>query len=218
VTDSSFFNVFKLPLVSGNWRNALEHPLSVVITEELANKIYGSVDVLGKTLRFDVWGGGQREYVITAVRKKVVHNSITNFSGDDYNLIVPFNSTGDLSTREAGLSWDSRYILTYVKLMPDVREEELQVKLDSFIDTFAPPQYHGQLRLKSEPLSRIYLDDDNGSARRLCSILTIVASLILVIACVNFMNLTMARSLPRAKEIAMKTILGASRGQSIFHC
>ncbi len=216
VTDSSFFDVFRFPLVSGTWRNALAHPLSLVITDELAVKIYGSTDVLGRTLRFDVWGGGQREYVITGVRKKVARNSITNFGGEDYDLILPFNATGDFINAEAGLSWDSRYILTFVKLVPGAQEKDVEDKLDSFIDAFAPPQYHGQLHLKLEPLRSIYLDDNDGSARRVCSILAMVASLILAIACVNFMNLTTARSLPRAKEIAMKTILGASRTQVIF--
>lgn len=103
-----------------------------------------------------------------------------------------------------------------MKLLPGASDMEMQNKLDSFIDTFAPSQYHGQLRLRLEPLTQIYLDGNNGNARRVCAILAMIAALILAIACANFMNLTIARSLPRAKEIAVKTILGASRGHAIF--
>lgn len=84
--------------------NAFDKPLSVVITDELAEKIYGSTDVVGKTLTFDVFGGGKKKYVITAVRKTIVRNSITNFGGDEYDLIVPFNSTGDFINAKAGPS------------------------------------------------------------------------------------------------------------------
>lgn len=215
VADSSFLSVFDLPLVAGNSKKALEYPRSVIITDTLACKMYGSTNVIGKTMRFDVWGGGEKEYVITAVRKTIAWNSITNFAGGDYDLIVPFNPQGDFASVEGLHSWDSRFMMTYVKLIPGASDKEMQKNLDGFIDTFAPAQYRSQLRLKLESLTNIYLDDNNGSARRVCTILTLVAVLMLLIACINFINLTMAHSMPRSKEVAMKSILGASRSHLV---
>ena len=216
VADSSFLSVFDLPLVAGNSKKALEHPRSVIITDTLAYKMYGSTNVVGKTMRFDVWGGGEREYVVTAVHKTIAWNSVTNFGGEDYDLIVPFNSHEDFASMKGLNSWDSRFMLTYVKLVPGASDKEVQKKLDSFINTFAPAQYRSQIQLKLEPLTNIYLDDNNGSARSVCTILTLVAVLMLLIACINFINLTMAHLMPRSKEVAMKSILGASRSQLVI--
>ncbi len=213
VADSSFLSVFNLPLVSRNSRNPLSEPRSVIIVDSLAAKMFGTTDVIGRTIRFDVWGGGERQYTITAVRKTIAWNPITDFHGGNYNLIVPFNAEGDFISTAGITSWDSRFLMTFVKLLPGSPSKELRKKLDGFVDIFAPAIYRGQLALKLEPLEDIYLDEGDGGARRMCSILTAVAAVILLIACINFMNLTLARSMPRSREVAVRRTLGAHRSQ-----
>jgi len=220
VADSSVLSLFGFPLLAGDACTALIAPRSVVITDQLAQTIYGTTQVIGKTMRFDLPGGGQQEYIVTAVRKTLPYNSITNFRGDQDDLIVPFNRYGDFIGYDATRSWENRYLMTFLKISPRFSVDGLRNKLASFITTYAPEQYHKILQLGLEPVSDLYLNENNNHARRVSVLVAGVAAFILLIACINFVTLTTTRSISRAKEIAVRKVVGATRLQLIvqFFC
>lgn len=213
VADPSLLQVFEFPLLAGDARTALSQPRSVVITDQLAKAMFGTVEAIGKTMQFDLWGGGQKEYVVTAVRRTLPWNSIVNCDGDQYDLIVPFNIPGDFIGFDATRSWDSRYLMTYVKLSSKTSVDEFQRKLGTFISTFAPPEYKQSLTLQLEPVRDLYLNENNGLARRISALLGTVAAVILIIACINYVTLNTVRSFSRAREIALRKVFGARRDQ-----
>jgi len=215
IADPSVISLFDFPLVAGDAKTALEQPRSVVITDRLAYTMFGTVNAIGKIVRFDVWVGGQRDYVVTAVRKTIPSNSVINLGGDQYDLIIPFNTPGDFIRIDVMQSWDARTLVTFVKLAPQTSAQAVQTKLDDFIKTFAPSQYHNDLRLELEPLRDLYLGDAGSLVRRVCLLLAVVAFFILFIACINFATLTSARSFSRAKEIALRKVIGATRRQLV---
>jgi putative ABC transport system permease protein len=213
VADPSVLQVFEFPLLAGDAKTALSQPRSVVITDQLAQAMFGTVDAIGKTMQFDLWGGGQGQYVVTAVRRTLSWNSIVNFQGDKYDLIVPFNSPGDFIGFDATRSWDSRYLMTFVKLSSKAPVDDFKRKLGTFISTFAPAEYKQNLTLQLEPVRDLYLDENNGLARGTSALLGTVAVVILLIACINYVTLTTGRSFSRTREIALRKVLGARRDQ-----
>jgi len=211
IVDSTALRVFDIPLRTGDPRTALSSPRSVVISERLAEGLFGATDALGKAIRFDTWDGTQADYVVTAVRRDLPFNSVTNFGNDDYDVIMPFNAEGDFVSLAAMDSWESKYMVTYVRLKPQASVSDLQAKLATFITAEAPPSLHGALRIELEPLKDLYLDEDNGQARRSAHILAWLGVAILSIAVVNSVNLATARSLVRGKDAAIRRVVGAQR-------
>jgi putative ABC transport system permease protein len=213
VADPSILQVFEFPLVAGDARTALSRPRSVVITDQLAETMFGTVNAIGRTMQFESWGGGQLQYTVTAVRRTLPWNSVVNFQGDKYDLIVPFNAPGDFIGFDVLRSWDSRYLVTYVKLSPKVSGGEFRRKLATFITSFAPIEYRQNLTLQLEPVRDLYLNQNNGLAKRISALLGTVAVVILLIACINYVTLNTVRSFSRMREIALRKVLGARRDQ-----
>jgi putative ABC transport system permease protein len=211
VADPTAVGLFDFPLRSGDARTALSSPRSVLISERLAGILFNTPEALGKTIRFDTFDGAQVEYTVTAVRKELPFNSVTNFGDRKYDLILPFGVQGDFISPAALDSWGSKYIMTFVKLRPQSSIMDLQAKLTTFIALYAPIPIQGTLQIELAPLKKLYLDDDNGIARRSAHILAWLGVAILSIAGVNSVNLATARSLVRAKGAAIRRVIGAQR-------
>lgn len=205
--DNHFLDVFTFPLLSGDPATALEGPRTAVITRSTAEKYFGEDSPLGKTLTID----GRIDVRITGVAEDIPHNSHLFF-----NLLISFDAMPDEWVIG---NWRTHNMYTYLLLNRNYPPERFDGGLDAFIKKhFGPVK---GFRLIFQPLSDVHLHSrrfEQDLAREkgdmaAVRVFSLIAVLILLMACVNFMNLTTARSMTRAKEVGLRKVIGARRSQ-----
>jgi len=211
LADASFFTVFSFPLIKGDVDTALEDPYSIVLTESTAKKYFGDEDPLGKTLTIE----GGYGLKVTGVMEDVPQNSHFTF-----DLLIPMSLRLEKLFPEAAERWGSFGYQSYVLLFEKDQTTSLETKLSGFMDGHIGEymkENNMYYSLSLEPLMYIYLQSKRGSpvSGSLTNVIifSIIAVFILLIACFNFMNLSTARSTERAKEIGVRKVMGALRGQ-----
>ncbi|HMH21508.1 MAG TPA: ABC transporter permease [Puia sp.] len=229
--DSTFFQLFTYDFINGNGRTALDQPNSMVISDELARKFFGNEDPVGKILTVGNSAVSESNYTVKGV-----------FAGNRNKSHIP--AAFFLSMRndnmgkwvEAQHNWATNNIFfTYIKLRPGTRREVFEPKFRAYFDEKAASDLKALGISKTvylQPLKDIYLHSAianeiaaNGNITYLY-ILGSIAAFILLIACINFMNLSTARSEKRAKEVGVRKVLGAEKqalvrqflGESFFMC
>ena len=226
IADSNFFSDLSFPLLSGNPKTVLLEPNSVVITEDMAKKYFGSSDAIGKTILFKD-GNGFSPSLVTGVAKNCPQNSSIKFQA-----IMPLKvSAKDQSSND---NWFNFFLNTFVVLDPHANVKTTEAKMQKVFLSDASEsikmireKYHiSNLGLSYflQPLSDIHLSKKASANEGLSDasnpvfsyILSAIALFILLIACINFVNLTVARSLKRAKEIGIRKVIGGSRKQLMF--
>lgn len=212
--DSNFFKFFTFPLIKGNPQTVLQDLHSVVLTETTAKKYFGNIDnAMGKIIVVDK----DLPLKVTGIAKDVPSNSHIQF-----DLVLPLENYKD---RTWMTTWINNGIYTYVKLQPHVAKSRLEKQLPAFIEKYMGSDirkyglYHYQLSLT--PLKDVYFDDaalDNikHGDKRVVYIFLSVAVLILLIACINFMNLSTIRAAERSKEVGLRKVLGAMRNNLVW--
>ena len=220
--DSTFFNVFTLHFIEGNPKTALTQPNTVVITKQMAEKYFGSEDPMGKILKAD----HRSDYIVTGVVDRFPENSHFQFD------FLASLTTSDDSRDEA---WFNNNYYTYVVLRKGSNPEEFEEKFNKDIRKYIAPQLKNatglsldqfesngnSVRFILQPLTSIHLHshlDYEITANSDISyvwIFSAITVLILLIACINFMNLSTARSEKRAKEVGIRKTLGSSRSKLI---
>lgn len=211
-SDSNLFKVFTYPWVEGDARTALVEPNSMVLTESVAKKYFGkSVGVLGKTLKDDQG----KVFKITGVVRDVPENSHLLF-----NVLV------SMSTLPKGFAnnWGGFGPYSYVLLRPNTNVAGLEKKMGSLWDKFMAPifaPYGVKIHYGLQPITDIHLhsemvnEPEQLGSMSYIYIFSAVALFMLLIACINYMNLTTARSARRAKEIGIRKVTGSSRWQLV---
>lgn len=213
VADSSFFEIFTLPLLGGNATLALVEPFSVVLTQTAARRYFGSADPRGQTLIFDK----QYNCKVTAVMKDFP--STSHFHSD---MIVSMSTLSKLMPGMDSTQWNSFSGHTYVLLPDKSYAKHLQSRMPSFIEKYAGlvmKEAKVKFTLTLEPLKDIYLhskygSQESGNATNVY-IFSFAAILLLVIACVNFVNLSSAVATERAKETGIRKLVGSTRERLI---
>ena len=203
MADGSIFEMFTFPLIKGDPATALSDPFSIILTEEMAAKYFGEEDPIGKIIKAD----NQWDFQVTGVMKNVPHNSHLQF-----DFLIPF-----IFGRELNYTvdrWGNSQFRTYVQLQKGVAGQEVIQKISGHL--FEKPTIEKDARLNLQALTRIHLysnyeyDSAHGDIMYV-TLFSIIAFFILLIACINFMNLATARSGNRAKEVGMRKVAGAHR-------
>jgi len=205
--DSGFLNLFSFPLLKGNISNALGGIYDIVITEKLSKKLFGNENAIGKTIRID----SVDNFNVTGVLKDLPNN--TNFN---FEFLVPWSYREKIN--QPDLSWGNNSVQTFVLLKPGVSQKAFDEKIKNItIDhtknsgTASTTQVFTQLYADQW----LYSKSENGQyvAGRIeqVKLFGIIAIFILLIACINFMNLSTARSEKRAKEVGIRKVVGAQK-------
>jgi len=209
--DSNVFDVFTFPLVKGDPKTALKEPYTLVLTEEMAEKYFAKEDPLGQTLTID----NNRDFKITGILKNIPHNSHLKF-----DFLASMASEEAENPRYGKLWAWSCY--TYLILPRDYPPSELEKKFPDFILRNRNEQAAKAWTFYLQPLTKIHLHSNlgyeiepNGDIKYIY-IFSGIGFFILLIACINFMNLATARSSNRAKEVGVRKVLGADRSQLDF--
>lgn len=214
--DNAVFDVFTFAMIKGDPKTALEAPGSLVITESIAAKYFGDEDPLGKTLRLN----NQADHAVTGVIADVPKNSHFTF-----NMLLSFE-TLYAENRRAQERWLGFPNYTYLLLGEGVRREDLEAKLPAFVEAHMAGDLkavHGTLRYLLQPLTRIHLhsrlDRDIAAQGGILyvHIFAAVAVFILILACINFVNLSTARASTQAREIGVRKACGATRRDLARH-
>jgi putative ABC transport system permease protein len=204
--DPSFLTMFTYPLVKGNKESALKSPDSILISQDTAVKYFGSEDPLGKIINID----NKYDFKVTGVLKNVPHNSYLQFKA-----LVPYEFLR--KTGRTGERWDSNSILTFVQLQKEATMEQVNRKILNYIRTRVP---ESKTDLVLMPLVDIHLHAWFGYIKTMGAvqyvyIFSFIAFLVLVIACINFMNLATARSARRAREVGIRKVVGAYKSHLV---
>jgi predicted permease len=201
--DSTIFRVFTMPFLTGNPETALNSPYSVVLTKKLAEKYFGSEDPLGKSLTLE----NKIQVMVTGVMQNLPNNS--NFT---FEAVLPYSLQRELRVQTSN-SWGNNSIFTYVRLEKGADREAVNKKLTDVVLEFTPQT---TTKFMVFPLLDIHLHQqfgygENNGPVTAVYVFTLIAVFVLVIACINFINLSTARATARAKEIGIKKAAGADR-------
>jgi putative ABC transport system permease protein len=211
--DSGLFKVFDFPLIQGDRNTALTEPMSVILTQTTAKKYFGNENPMGQHLLLT---GAAINATVTGLMKDIPENS--QIQAD---MLVSMSSTKAIYGRPTSDSeWTNHNYYTYVLLRPHTDPKAFQAKLPAFLERHDGTDMK-KLQMKDilslEPLRDVYLRSTRdgfvtGSINNVY-IFSVIALFILLIACVNFINLTTARGAERAKEVGIRKVVGAARGE-----
>jgi putative ABC transport system permease protein len=197
--DPEFLNIFTFHFLKGNAVNALAGLHSVILSESMANKYFGQEDPIGKILVIN----NQFDFFVTAVIQDIPANSHLL-----YDFIVPFEFLKDLGFQITGREFFPCNYFTYALLQNNISLKSLNEKVSQHIIS------KGEVitfQITLIPLTEVYLQDNGGKQK--IYIFSLIAMIIIVIACINFMNLTIAQASKRAKEVGIRKVIGATRIQ-----
>ncbi len=209
--DPQVFEIFSFPFVLGDRATALRDPFSILVSEREARRLFGEDSPLGRTVRYR----GQADsfdFKVAGVFRDIPANS--HFAME---IVAPFETTSK-ALGEDLTSWDHESFWTYLLLREGADPKAVEAKFPAFLGRHGKA---GELRLVLQPLTRVHLspgimaDLTQAADPRFVYLLASIAVLILFIACVNYMNLAAARSLKRTKEVGLRKVIGAARGQLV---
>jgi putative ABC transport system permease protein len=227
--DSNFFSVFTLPLLSGDAKTCLTEPHSIVLSEDAAKKEFGTTDAVGKIMMIKE-DSTFVPYKVTAVSKHCPQNSSIQF-----NVLLPFK-VSDADAKDTH-NWFNNFLNTFVVLDYKASQQTVEKQMQSFYVADAKQTFEEMLKIDGgdpndipmgtyflQPYLDIHLNPElpadfglsNASNPMYSYILSGIALLVLLIACINFVNLTVARSVRRAKEVGIRKVVGSDRKQLIF--
>jgi putative ABC transport system permease protein len=210
--DSTFFQFFSFPLEVGDPKTVLNAPNSMVLSRAAAKKYFGNADPIGKVLTMD----GEDQFKVTGIMGPLPGNS--HIVPD---MLVPMSV---FKNQEWFNEWWNNSMSTYVRLSPKVTEKQFEAKLPAFMDKYMGEEFKkfgSKVVLALQPFENIYFDNETQfdqalhGDKKVVYIFTAIALFILVIACINFMNLSTARSMGRAKEVGLRKVMGAYKSHLI---
>ncbi|MBD3415244.1 MAG: FtsX-like permease family protein [Candidatus Aminicenantes bacterium] len=204
------FEMFSFDLIQGDEATALTDPFSIVLSRKTAERLFGSKDPMGKTVQI----GPEHLYQITGVVENPPENSSIQFTA-----LISFSTLYTLPNLYLGWNGGNQYI-TYVKLNEGTSPGELEKKLPDFMWRHINERiasYGWKNEAYFQPLKKLHFHYDPGSRMALTNFytFTVVAVFILLIAGINFVNLTTARAARRAREVGLRKVVGANRGNLI---
>ena len=213
--EPEFFDIFNFPLLAGNKKTALNQPNTVVLSQSAAEKYFGNwKTAMGKIIKRD----NKYIYKVTGILKNVPTN--TDFP---LQVVISYSSLKETDVSQNLNDWGSTLgsATTFVVLPPGLPPSKFNDDLDSFVNKHKPDEY-AKDELIPQPFSEIHFDSRFGNysdrtfSHELITALSLIALFLLIIACVNFINLATAQAVNRSREVGVRKVLGGSRGQLAF--
>lgn len=204
VVDSGFAAMFDFKVISGNLRHAVATPDQATLTRSVAMKLFGDKNPVGKTVTLV---NSERHLTVAAVVEDPPLNSTLQFE-----ILIPWSSGPDFLAPDQAGNWYNTFMTAYVELSPTTTKKEMERKLLDF------PARHFLPDRKSNTIVLLPFEGQhfrNTSSQKVVSILGIIAGAILLISCINFVNLTVSQLLGRVREIGVRKVMGSRKGQLV---
>lgn len=217
IAGEDFFRIFTFPLLRGQTQNVLSDPSSIIITREMAEKYFGRIDVINQIITIEV-GGEKKDFSIKAILENIPSNSSIRF-----NFLISDQNNKDIFPEPMLNSWHMITGETYLMVHEMVNVVELEPKFTSLVEQVMGDDLENmEFSIHLQPLEDIHLNNDMPQGNvpvsdpKYTIILTGISALILILACINFITLSLGRSFSRAKEIGIRKSSGAGRKQIIL--
>lgn len=211
--DSTFFQIFDYEVIKGDKSKALQEPNSILLTESSARRYFGNEDPIGKILQIE----GRQDLVVTAVMPDPPSNAHFRF-----DFLISFSTLRNFFGGQYPDNWYWNPCWTYIVLKQGVSPSDVERNFPAFVQKYFPEFIRAEARMALQALTDIHLKSDlefemqaNSSAENIY-VFTVIGAVILFIACMNFMNLSTARSAKRAREVGLRKTLGSQRRQLIM--
>lgn len=208
-----FFNMFSYHMIKGDSATALKDPNSIVITESTAEALFGEQEALNQLIQVD----NGRELKVTGVVQDLPRQSFFDF---DYVLPFAYYEATQAWVRNSSDNWNNNSFQMYVQLQPEATQASVTNSIKDIIKDNNPKAPTAQLFLHPMSKWRLYSKFENGKNTggmiEYVQLFTIIAVFVMIIACINFMNLATARSENRAREVGIRKSVGSRRKQLIF--
>ena len=222
LTDPDFLKIFSFPMIKGNRATALNDRGSIIISQAMAKSVFGTEDPMGKQLQLGL-DANKKEFIVTGVLGDYPMNSSIR-----YDAFIQITNSGNYQSDRD--KWDARSHKVFLKLAPNVDQatfenrlkplasKYLQESIESLKKKGAKPDERGDLfAVRLQKLAEVHFDTavSGGSATSIAVVYALlgIGFFILLIACINFINLSVARSFTRAKEVGVRKSLGALKNQ-----
>ena len=217
MADSTFLRMFTYKFIEGNSQTALNNPNTVVLSDEIATKLFGNEAALNKVIHMSSSTNGDHDFLVTGVFKPI--NKPSHIDGQFFMSMTGGKVAGMVKDAGANLVNNNMYF-TYLQLDPNANVKKLESEFPAFIDKYAGKglkNYGFGKKRFLVPLKKIHLDEDvknnvtPGGSVTYLYILASIALFTLLIACINFMNLATAQSAKRSSEVGIRKVLGAEK-------
>lgn len=221
--DAAILGMFSYEMIHGNRETALEEPFTIAISESMAKKYFGDEDPMGKILRLEDDDFNDEPCRVTGVFKD--HPTNTHLKFDVLISFPTIYGRYDGALQRYKTGWGRKDYYTYVQLAPGTNPQTLEQKFPDIVSKYKPElaEQNGNDVLLLQPVKDIHLTsrltdeaeiNGNGEAVRY---LSLIAWFIIIIACINYVNLSTAKSVERAKEVGLRKVVGSQKGQLVLH-
>ncbi|MBX9781800.1 MAG: ABC transporter permease [Chitinophagaceae bacterium] len=216
IGDSTLLPMYGFKALYGDVNTALNKPFSVVITEDKAMKYFGRKDVVGQNISIQSFSGGIHDFSVTAVLKEAPANTVMNLSTSYVNeIFVPVVNLSYFGRNNIN-DWQNIFIASYIELKENVSVKNLEEPIRKLVQQNANTMLAQNLTVQPVLLSTYYLKKENGVVEKMVYTLSFVGLFILLIAVVNFINIAIASSGNRIKEIGVRKVMGSMRSHLIM--
>jgi len=215
INDSTIFSMYGFPVLYGNIKTAFNDPFSAVITQETAKKYFGKTDVIGQTITIDNFSGGKHDFMITAVIKSLPDNSVTKININNINGIFLPMASANFFNRQIDV-WNNTWIVSYVELQKGVTPKQLEKPMQYLIQHNSPAGISSQIHNQLISLNDYYLQANNNLVEKMLYTLSFIAAFILLMAIINFINISISKASSRMKEIGVRKVLGGMKRQLVL--
>jgi putative ABC transport system permease protein len=211
--DSTMLNMYGFKLLHGNPSTAFNGVFTVIVTDSKAIKYFGKTDVIGQTLTIENFSGSRHDFIITGVMKTPAKNSVTWLNDANDNQF--YISSNNLNLFGRNMDWNNPFIVNYIELKPGVTPADLEKPIQYLVKQNAQAQIEQNMRPYLVPLKKYYLVADNGLVKKMIYALSAIAFFILLMAIINFINMSVSRSATRMREIGIRKVLGSLKAQLV---
>lgn len=217
IGDTSFISMYGFPLLHGNKQRPFRDNNSAVITESMAIKLFGKTDAINKRISVQTLVNNEKQdYLVTAVLKDIPYNSVTGLIGSNYTVFVPTVDNRYYQGGDPSVSWNGVFEVGLIELKDGVKAADMKIPFRQMLEKYAPENIRNNLEVDLAPVKSYYTRDNNGAVQKMIITLALIGGFILLMAVINFINISIGTSSYRLKEIGLRKVLGGKRKQLIF--
>jgi putative ABC transport system permease protein len=219
VGDTTFISMFGFDLMYGNQKQPFINNQSAVVTEDFALKYFGKSNAINKVITIQTPSdGGRHDYVISAVLKKMLYNSISNFaiSKTEYQVYLPMENNQYFQGGDKGDNWANIFMAAIIELQKGVSPKDIEKPFQQVLEKYQPPFVKENLKVELAGLKNYYLVQNNFAVQKMISSLSLIAAFILLLSIINFININIGTSSYRLKEIGLRKVFGSEKLQLIM--
>ena len=217
--DTTLISMFNLPLLYGSANTVFKNPDAVVITEEKALKIFDTRNAVGKILTIENNEGAKHDFIVTGVLKNLPANSITSTQAADKmsvnSIFLPITALKNLYGQDDEQDWGT-YRVTYIQLNNGVTPNDIIKPIQHVLNLNTDADVQNNLQVNFTSLTDAYLDANNNAVIKMINTLSYTAMFILLMAIVNFINISIGNSTSRLKEIGLRKVFGGVKKQLVM--